>query len=84
LKLSDIDVILYFGSKSNEWKPIGLLPLTETGASQMNELSIFISMVIVAILWALVAYSIGYRKGHYDGYNRGKSVARHASSKAVI
>ena len=50
----------------------------------MNEISIFISMVIIAIMWALVAYSIGYRKGHYDGYNRGKSVARHASSKSVI
>lgn len=40
-------------------------------------------MVIIAIMWALIAYSIGYKAGHKDGYGRGKSVASHAVSRRV-
>jgi len=49
----------------------------------MNELSIVIFMVIAGALWAVMAYSVGYKEGQRDGYNRGKSVGRHASSQAV-
>ena len=40
-------------------------------------------MTIAGFLWAVVAYSVGYKEGHRDGYLRGKAVTRHASSKVV-
>jgi hypothetical protein len=40
-------------------------------------------MAIACILWALMSYSIGYKEGHKDGYQRGKAVKRHASSQVV-
>ncbi len=40
-------------------------------------------MLIAGAMWALIAYSIGYKAGHKDGYGRGKSVARHAASRRV-
>ena len=51
----------------------------------MNELSIVIFMVIAGALWAVMAYSVGYKEGERVGYSRGRSINRHiaSTSKAV-
>jgi ammonia channel protein AmtB len=49
----------------------------------MNELSIFVIMAIVCILWASITYSVGFKEGQRQGYARGRSVSRHASSREV-
>jgi hypothetical protein len=46
----------------------------------MNELSIVIFMVIAGALWALMAYSVGFKEGQRQGYSKGRAVARHAVS----
>jgi hypothetical protein len=48
-----------------------------------SEVGLFVFMAIACILWAICSYSVGYKEGHRDGYNRGKTIGRHASSKAV-
>ena len=51
----------------------------------MNELSIVIFMVIAGALWAVMAYSVGFKEGQRVGFSRGRAVSRHISSsnKAV-
>lgn len=49
----------------------------------MNEITIVIAMTIAGILWSVMAYSVGYKEGQRDGYQRGKAVSRHASTKVV-
>jgi len=46
----------------------------------MNELSIVIFMVIAGALWAVMAYSVGYKEGQRVGFTRGRAVSRHISS----
>ena len=46
----------------------------------MNEISIVITCLIAGTLWAVMAYSVGYREGQRQGYTRGRAVARHAVS----
>ena len=46
----------------------------------MNELSIVIFMVIAGALWAVMAYSVGFKEGQRQGYSKGRAVARHAVS----
>jgi hypothetical protein len=45
----------------------------------MNELSIVIFMVIAGALWAVMAYSVGYKEGERKGYSRGRAISRHAA-----
>ena len=45
----------------------------------MNEISIVIFMIIAACLWAVMAYSVGFREGQRQGYTRGRAVSRHIS-----
>jgi hypothetical protein len=47
----------------------------------MNELSIVIFMVIAGALWALMAYSVGFKEGQRQGYSKGRAISRHASSQ---
>jgi len=49
----------------------------------MNELSIVIFMIIAGALWALMAYSVGFKEGERQGYSRGRAVSRHASSRVT-
>jgi hypothetical protein len=51
----------------------------------MNEISIVITCLIAGTLWAVMAYSVGYREGQRQGYTRGRAVSRHiaASHKAA-
>jgi hypothetical protein len=51
----------------------------------MNEISIVIFMIIAGALWAVMAYSVGYKEGERVGYSRGRSINRHiaATSKAA-
>jgi len=46
----------------------------------MNEASIVIFMIVAGSLWAVMAYSVGFREGERQGYTRGRAVARHAVS----
>ena len=46
----------------------------------MNEISIVIMCVIAGALWAVMAYSVGFKEGERQGYTRGRAVARHAVS----
>jgi hypothetical protein len=45
----------------------------------MNELSIVVFMFIAGSLWAIVAYSIGFKDGERQGFTRGRAVSRHIS-----
>jgi hypothetical protein len=47
----------------------------------MNELSIVIFMIIAGALWALMAYSVGFKEGQRQGYSKGRAISRHASSQ---
>jgi hypothetical protein len=47
----------------------------------MNEATIVIAMVIAGALWAVMAYSVGFKEGERQGYSRGRAISRHASSK---
>jgi hypothetical protein len=40
-------------------------------------------MGIAGFLWAVAAYSVGFKEGQRQGYARGRSVSRHAVSKEV-
>jgi hypothetical protein len=46
----------------------------------MNEISIVIMCLIAGALWAVMAYSVGFKEGERQGYTRGRAVARHAVS----
>ena len=46
----------------------------------MNEASIVIVMVIAGALWAVMAYSVGFKEGERQGFTRGRAIARHAVS----
>ena len=48
-----------------------------------SEIGLFFLTAFAGVLWSLVTYTIGYKNGHADGYQRGKAVGRHASSQAV-
>jgi hypothetical protein len=50
----------------------------------MNELSIVIFMVIAGALWALMAYSVGFKEGQRQGYSKGRAISRHASSQVKL
>jgi hypothetical protein len=50
------------------------------GSNKMNEASIVIMMLIAGALWAIMAYSVGFKEGERQGYTRGRAVARHAVS----
>ena len=45
----------------------------------MNEISIVVFMVIAGFLWAVMAYSVGFKEGQRQGYTRGRAVSRHIS-----
>jgi hypothetical protein len=45
----------------------------------MNELSIVVIMTIAGALWAIMAYSVGFKEGHRQGFTRGRAVSRHIS-----
>jgi hypothetical protein len=49
----------------------------------MNELSIVVAMLVGNFLSCLMFYSIGFREGKSEGYMKGRSAARHASSRAA-
>jgi hypothetical protein len=51
----------------------------ESGARQMNEISIVITCLIAGTLWAVMAYSVGFKEGERQGYTRGRAVSRHIS-----
>jgi len=44
----------------------------------MNEISIVIACLIAGALWAVMAYSVGFKEGERQGYTRGRAVGRHA------
>ena len=46
----------------------------------MNEISIVVICLIAGALWAVMAYSVGFKEGERQGYTRGRAVARHAVS----
>jgi hypothetical protein len=46
-----------------------------------NELSIVIMMSVSGILMSAITYSVGFREGEREGFQKGKSIARHASSR---
>ena len=48
-----------------------------------NEIGLFLFMSAAAFLWALMAYTAGYKNGHKDGFNRGRTLRRHAASQEV-
>jgi hypothetical protein len=50
----------------------------------MNEATIVIAMVIAGALWAVMAYSVGFKEGERQGYSRGRAISRHASSKVQL
>ena len=50
---------------------------------KMNELGIFVATAIAGILWSVVSYSMGFKDGQRQGFKRGRSLTRHASSQAV-
>jgi hypothetical protein len=50
------------------------------GSKTMNEISIVIMCLIAGALWAVMAYSVGFKEGERQGYTRGRAVARHAVS----
>jgi hypothetical protein len=47
----------------------------------MNEISIVITCLIAGTLWAVMAYSVGYREGQRQGYTRGRAVSRHIAAR---
>ena len=47
----------------------------------MNEISIVIAMTLAGGLWAVMAYSVGYKEGERVGFSRGRAVTRHLSSR---
>jgi hypothetical protein len=72
--MSAIDVTLYLGAFDK----------APTGAKMTtSEIGLFFLTAFAGVLWSLVTYTIGYKNGHADGYQRGKSVGRHVSAKAV-
>ncbi|CAB4163275.1 hypothetical protein UFOVP801_14 [uncultured Caudovirales phage] len=48
-----------------------------------SEIGLFFLTAFAGVLWSIVTYTIGYKQGHYEGYQRGKSVGRHISAKSV-
>ena len=48
-----------------------------------SEIGLFVLMLIGCILWSIVSYSVGFKEGQREGYQRGRSVSRHISAKAV-
>jgi hypothetical protein len=47
----------------------------------LNELSIVVMMSITCILMSAITYSVGFREGEREGFLKGKSIARHASTR---
>ena len=45
----------------------------------MNEISIVITCLIAGPLWAVMAYSVGFKEGERQGYTRGRAISRHIS-----
>ena len=45
----------------------------------MNEISIVIAMTLAGGLWAVMAYSVGYKEGERIGFRRGKAMSQHAA-----
>ncbi len=41
-------------------------------------------MTLAGGLWALMAYSVGYKEGHRAGFTRGRAVSRHLSSRDKV
>jgi len=41
-------------------------------------------MTLAGGLWAVMAYSVGYKEGERIGYSRGRSVSRHLSSREKV
>jgi hypothetical protein len=46
----------------------------------MNEISIVIFMIVAGALWAVMAYSVGYKEGERKGFIRGRAISRHISA----
>ena len=38
-------------------------------------------MSVATILWSAITYSVGFREGDREGFLKGKSIARHASTR---
>ena len=74
MTMSEIDVTLYLGAFDKA--PSGAKMTT-------SEIGLFVLMAIACILWAVVSYSVGFKEGQREGYQRGRSVSRHISAKAV-
>ena len=55
------------------------LAVPRIGSNKMNEASIVIAMIIAGVLWAVMAYSVGFKEGERQGYTRGRAVSRHIS-----
>jgi hypothetical protein len=56
-----------------------LAPTNRNGSNKMNEISIVITCLIAGTLWAVMAYSVGFKEGERQGYTRGRAVSRHIS-----
>ena len=78
--LSVVRVTLSLGASRRLFgSHVWLAPTNRNGSNTMNELSIVIFMVIAGALWALMAYSVGFKEGQRQGYTRGRAVSRHIS-----
>jgi len=72
--MSVVDVILYLGAFDKAL----------TGAKMTtSEIGLFFLTAFAGVLWSIVTYTIGYKNGHYEGYQRGRAVGRHISTQAV-
>jgi hypothetical protein len=56
-----------------------LAPTNRNGSTKMNEISIAIFCLIAGSLWAVMAYSVGFKEGERNGYRRGRAISRHIS-----
>jgi len=48
-----------------------------------SEIGLFFLTAFAGVLWSIVTYTIGYKNGHHEGYQRGRAVGRHISTQAV-
>jgi hypothetical protein len=46
-----------------------------------NEIGIVLFMSVAAFLWSASTYAIGFKEGERQGYQKGRAISRHASSR---
>jgi hypothetical protein len=61
----------------------GLLPLTESGAKMFTILELAMVVIACSAGWCLVGWSIGYKQGVKDGFNRGRAAGMRAATDYV-